>query len=88
MCPVCSREEDLRWRAASEPHTAVDDVAAGEVYVVTRHNREVARVIPTVSSAILPPRSAVPSRTVGLTRIDLPDDISFDDFTRDLSGEW
>ncbi len=71
------------------PTQMLDDVAAGEVYVVTRHNREVAHVIPTVSSStIMPPRTEDPAHTADLTRIDLPDGISFDGFLRDLSGEW
>lgn len=71
------------------PTQMLDDVAAGEVYIVTRHNREVAQVIPTVSSAtIVPPRAGGPANTADLPRIDLPDGVSFDDFLRDLSGEW
>ena len=70
------------------PTRMLDDVAAGETYVVTRHQREVARVVPTVSSAVvIPPKRSGPSRTVDLTRVELPDDAGFDEFLADLKGE-
>lgn len=70
------------------PTRMLDDVAAGETYVVTRHQREVARVVPTVSSAVvIPAKRSGPSRTVDLTRVELPDGAGFDDFLADLKGE-
>ena len=55
---------------------------------MTRHQREVARVVPTVSSAVvIPPKRSGPSRTVDLTRVELPDGAGFDDFLADLKGE-
>lgn len=71
------------------PTQMLDDVAAGETYVVTRHSREVARIVPTVSSAtVLPPKMTGPSRTVGLQRVELPDGLDMQDFLEDLKGEW
>lgn len=71
------------------PTPMLDDVAGGETYVVTRHSREVARIVPTTSSAtVTPPRSSTPSRTVDLPRVELPDGLDFDAFVADLQGEW
>lgn len=70
------------------PTRMLDDVAAGETYRVTRHNREIARVVPTTSSAtIIPPKASGPSHTSDLPRIELPDGLDFDAFLEDLEGE-
>lgn len=70
------------------PTQMLDNVAAGETYVVTRHNREVARVVPTVSSAtVVPPRRRGSSSTEALPRVDLPNGVPFDAFLDDLRGD-
>ena len=71
------------------PTQMLDDVAGGETYVVTRHNREVARVVPAVpSAAILPPRVTGSSRTVELKRVELPDGLDIEDFLQELKCDW
>ncbi|GAB96226.1 prevent-host-death family protein [Kineosphaera limosa] len=71
------------------PTQMLDDVAAGETYVVTRHNREVARVVPSASSAtVLPPKAQGPARTVDLRRVALPAGLEIGDFLEELRGEW
>lgn len=70
------------------PTPMLADVLAGETYVVTRHNHEIARVVPTTSSAaIIPPKLTGPSRTVDLAPVKLPDGVSCDAFLEDLKGE-
>ena len=59
----------------------LDDVEAGAVYLVTRHGRDVAQVVPLTSSTIVTPaRRPGPSRTVELPRLVLPGGSTFDDF--------
>ena len=71
------------------PTQMLDDVASGETYVVTRHSREVARVVPAASSAtVMPPRSTTSSRTAALSRVELPDGLKFDAFLEQLKGDW
>lgn len=71
------------------PTQMLDDVAGGETYVVTRHNREVARIVPTVSSAaVVPPKVTGPSRTVDLKRVELPDSLDIQDLLEELKGDW
>ncbi|MDO5627975.1 MAG: type II toxin-antitoxin system Phd/YefM family antitoxin, partial [Mobilicoccus sp.] len=62
------------------PTRMLDDVAAGETYTVTRHNKAVARVVPTVSSAdVVPPAVDGPSSTAALTRIELSGSMTVDE---------
>ncbi|OKH81767.1 hypothetical protein EB75_14740 [Mycobacterium sp. ST-F2] len=53
------------------PTAALEDVAAGETYVVTRHRHPVARLVPvdSESSGIIPPRNPAAPR---LAERDLP----------------
>lgn len=70
------------------PTQMLDDVAAGETYVVTRHNREVARVVSTTASAtVIPARAAGESHTRSLSRVALPDGQGFDEFLDSLNGD-
>lgn len=71
------------------PTRMLDDVAAGETYLVTRHHREVARIVPTASSAgIIPPRRPGPADTAHLSRVELPNGMSIDAVIDELRGEW
>lgn len=71
------------------PTRMLDDVEAGEVYVLTRHNREVARIIPSESSArVIPPKGAGRPRISSLPRVELPDGMTMDEFVDELKGEW
>lgn len=70
------------------PTRMLEDIAAGEVYVLTRHNHEVARIVPSASStSLIPAARSGPARTSGLPRVDLPDGMSMDEFLDDLSGD-
>lgn len=71
------------------PTRMLDDIAAGKVYVLTRHNREVARIVPSASSAtIIAPKRSGRSRARELPRVDLPDEMSMDQFLDELKGHW
>lgn len=66
----------------------LDDVAAGETYVVTRQDRQVAFVTPATGSAtVVPARSADGSNTRSLSRVALPDGQGVDAFLADLNGD-
>ncbi|WP_120004015.1 type II toxin-antitoxin system Phd/YefM family antitoxin [Nesterenkonia muleiensis] len=70
------------------PSSMLDDVESGEVYVLTKHNREVARIVPSSSSAtVIPPKRSGSSRTRDLPRVDLPGGMSMDQFLDELKGE-
>lgn len=71
------------------PTRMLNDVEAGEVYAVTRHNREIARITPTASAtkAVAPKRQGG-ARTSSLPYVALPGDMSMDQFLDELKGEW
>ena len=51
------------------PTAMLEDVEAGEVYRVTRHDREIARIVPAgVAPLLTPRRSATGSRLADLDR--------------------
>lgn len=71
------------------PTRMLNEVEAGEVYAVTRHNREIARITPTTSStAAVPPKRQGGARTSTLPYVALPGDMSMDEFLDELKGEW
>lgn len=71
------------------PTPMLDDVAAGETYLVTRHSRGIAKVVPTASSAsVIPPRHSGPATTRMLNRVELPEDLDIDGLLDELKGEW
>lgn len=71
------------------PTRMLNDVEAGEVYAVTRHNREIARITPTTSSTTaVPPKRPGGARTSSLPYVALPGDMSMDEFLDELKGEW
>jgi len=55
------------------PTSALDDVEAGESYVVTRHRRPIARLVPVESEPVViaPPRNREPSRLADRPRSGL-----------------
>ncbi|GAA4905438.1 hypothetical protein GCM10025789_25940 [Tessaracoccus lubricantis] len=71
------------------PTQMLEEVAAGETYSVTRHNREIARISPVTSSAtIIPAKKRGPARTRLLAPVELPDSMSVDDLLDEMKGEW
>ncbi len=71
------------------PTAALDEVERGETYRITRHNREIGRIVPAASDAIIePPRRRGPARTVELDRIELRTASSISELLDEMKGEW
>lgn len=61
------------------PTSMLEEVEAGEVYRITRHDREIARIIPRDPSvALLPPKRAGGSHLAALRRHELRTAASID----------
>ncbi len=66
------------------PTTMLADVEAGEIYRVTRHNREVARVVPRSHEIeLLPRKRSGGSRLAGLPHHELRTATSIDELLAD-----
>lgn len=66
------------------PTEMLSDVEAGETYRITRHDHEVARVVPLAPGlALIPRRRATGSRLSGLSRHELRTAGSIDELLAD-----
>lgn len=66
------------------PTAMLSDVEAGETYRVTRHNREIARIVPRDNSLeLLPPKRQAGSRLAHLPRHELRTAASIDELLAD-----
>ena len=66
------------------PTAMLDDVEAGEVYRITRHDREIARIVPRDPSAtLLPPKRSGGSHLSELDRHELRTATSIDELLAD-----
>ncbi|MFT4233816.1 MAG: type II toxin-antitoxin system Phd/YefM family antitoxin [Microbacterium sp.] len=72
------------------PTEAITEVESGEVYRITRHRREVARLVPPSTTAVnlIPPKRIGPSSTVNLPYVELSTANSVDELLEELKGEW
>jgi prevent-host-death family protein len=71
------------------PTAMLLDVEAGETYRVTRHNREIARMVPaSPGSRIVPAKKSGPSGLVELPRHELRTAESVDELLDEARGEW
>lgn len=71
------------------PSQMLRDVEAGESYTITSHNRPIARVEPTVSSAqIIPPKRTGRPNLSALPKHELHSAASIDELLDELRGEW
>ncbi len=71
------------------PAQMLADVEAGHIYRITRHNREIGRIIPPSGSPyIVPPKKSGPSHAAQLPRIELRSAASIDELIEDTKGEW
>lgn len=71
------------------PTRMLRDVESGEAYSLTRHHREVARIIPVGGVAsIPPPRRSGRADVRNLPRVELPDGMTMDEFLDDMKGDW
>ncbi|GMA40269.1 type II toxin-antitoxin system Phd/YefM family antitoxin [Mobilicoccus caccae] len=66
------------------PTAMLADVEAGETYLVTRHNQEIARIVPRAYDIdLLPPKRRTGSRLAELPRHELRTAASIDDLLAD-----
>ncbi|WP_226347219.1 type II toxin-antitoxin system Phd/YefM family antitoxin [Agilicoccus flavus] len=66
------------------PTTMLAEVEAGETYLVTRHNREIARIVPRSHELDLaPPKRRTGSRLADLPRHELRTATSIDELLAD-----
>ncbi|QDP95742.1 type II toxin-antitoxin system Phd/YefM family antitoxin [Microlunatus elymi] len=71
------------------PAPMIADLESGEVYSLTRHNREIGRIIPTASSAGIVPRKVnSPARTREIRRHELRSATSIDELLASDKGDW
>ena len=73
------------------PTAALDDVAAGETYVVTRHRRPVAQLAPVEEPVLVPLTTAKrtgPSRLAGRQPWQLTTAATVDQLLEDMKSEW
>lgn len=66
------------------PTAMLSEVEAGETYSVTRHNREIARIVPRVHQVeLLPPKCHTGTRLAGLPQHELRTAKSIDELLAD-----
>lgn len=71
------------------PTEMLADVEAGETYRITRHDREIGRIVPAAEVAlILPPRKRGRARTADLSRVELSSAGSIDELLDEIRGAW
>ncbi|MFT3886626.1 MAG: type II toxin-antitoxin system Phd/YefM family antitoxin [Arachnia sp.] len=71
------------------PTAALDDVERGSTYRITRHNREIGRIVPpSVVPGIVPPKKTGPARAKEIPRVELRTASSVDELIDDLEGDW
>lgn len=71
------------------PTEMLADVEAGETYRITRHNREVGRVVPPAEDSVLiPAKRPGRARVLHLPRHDLRTAESVDALLEEMKGEW
>lgn len=64
-------------------------VEAGETYRITRHNREVGRIVPPGGESVLiPAKRSGPARTSRLPRIEVQSAGSLDALIDEIKGDW
>lgn len=71
------------------PTSALTEVESGVTYSVTRHEREIARLVPpSLLPGLIPPASEGPARTATLPRVEIRTAGSIDELIDSEKGEW
>lgn len=73
------------------PTAALNDVAAGEAYLVTRHRRAIAQLVPVAEPVLVPLSTGVrsgPSHLSGRPRWKLKTAGSVDELIENMKSEW
>ncbi|MGO1522539.1 MAG: type II toxin-antitoxin system Phd/YefM family antitoxin [Nesterenkonia sp.] len=70
------------------PAHMLEDVEAGEIYVLTKHNREVGRIVPSLTSAaVVPAKRRGRSQASELPYVGLPGEMTMDELLNELKGD-
>lgn len=70
------------------PTAALAEVEAGETYRITRHNREIGRIVPPTAGLVLtPPKRRGGTRLADLPRHEIRTAASIDELLADERGE-
>ncbi|HMR48398.1 MAG TPA: type II toxin-antitoxin system prevent-host-death family antitoxin [Arachnia sp.] len=71
------------------PTAALDDVERGDTYRITRHNREIGRIVPpTAAPDIVSPKRRGRANTSAIPRHELHTVDSIDELLDQIKGEW
>lgn len=71
------------------PTDALSDVETGETYVVTKHRREIARLVPAdQGAAVTPPKKSGGSKLARRPRTKLTTAPSVDALLADMESAW
>lgn len=71
------------------PTAALDEVERGSTYRITRHSREIGRIVPpALLPGVIPPKKTGPARTKEIPRVELRTASSVDELIDELKGEW
>lgn len=71
------------------PTAALADVERGDVYSITRHNREIGRIVPpSATPGVIPPKRRGRPDTAGIPRHELRTAASIDQLLAQEKGEW
>ena len=71
------------------PTQALMDVEAGETYQITRHAREIARIVPpSAEPALIAPKKPGAIRLVGVDRHEVRTARTIDELLADERGAW
>lgn len=71
------------------PTQMLDDVAQGETYQITRHGREVGRIVPPGPGVqLIPAKNKGGMRLTDLEPVELKTASSVDELLEDMKGEW
>jgi len=72
------------------PTSALAEVEAGETYRITRHGREIGRIVPPSASGVplIPPARSGGIKLAGLPRHEVQSAESIDALLEDERGQW
>jgi prevent-host-death family protein len=71
------------------PTHMLDEVEHGETYVITRHGREIGRIVPpTPGVQLVPAKNKGGMRLTDIEPVELKTAASVDELLEDMKGEW
>lgn len=71
------------------PSAALADVEKGATWRITRHNREIGRIVPPAKGPeIVAPKRRGPAHTLDLVPVEITSADSIDELIESAKGEW